>query len=73
VVGAKVSVQISTTQSGHARLTFNSTGLPSGLSIGASSGKITGTVKDPKRTYHPKITVSYFAGSATTSFTRVVS
>ena len=73
VIGAQVSVQITATQSGHARLTFKATGLPTGLSIGASSGKITGTVKGPKRTYHPKITVSYFAGSATTSFTWVVS
>jgi len=72
-IGAHVSMQISTRQNGHARLAFKATGLPAGLSLGASSGKITGTVKGPKHTYHPKVTVSYFAGSATISFTWVVS
>jgi large repetitive protein len=72
-IGAHVSLPITTKRSGRARLTFKATGLPRGLSIGEYSGKITGTVKSPKGTFHPKITVSYFAGSATITFTWVVS
>jgi hypothetical protein len=72
-IGAHVTLQITARQSGRARLTFTATGLPRGPAIGGDSGKITGTVKGPEGTYHPKITVSYFAGSATITFTWVVS
>lgn len=72
-VGAHVSLQISARLGGHAPLTYKAAGLPRGLSIGVHSGKITGTVKSPKGTFHPKITVSYFAGSATVTFAWVVS
>jgi len=72
-LGARVSLPITARQSGRARLTFKATGLPHGLSIGKYSGKITGTVKAPKGTFHAKVTVSYFAGSATITFAWVVS
>jgi hypothetical protein len=70
--GHAVSLQIHATISGRTPLRYGSSGLPAGLVLSKTSGKITGkpTVKG---TFHVKVTVSYYDGSATVRFTWTVS
>jgi Putative Ig domain len=73
VAGTATSLQISTTDSGGAALSYQATGLPPGLSINASSGLISGT-PSAARVYTVQVTaVDTTAASGGTSFTWSIS
>jgi subtilase family serine protease len=68
-VGTATSLQISATDSGGAALTYSASGLPTGLSINASSGLISGT-PSAAGTFTVTVTASDSTGaSGSTSFT----
>ncbi len=74
-VGDSVSLAIATTglPTGDS-WTYSASGLPSGLSINASSGLITGAITGSANTYSPSVTASDGEGASTTqSFTWNVS
>lgn len=56
--GGSVSLQISASDSAGATLTYSASGLPTGLSISSSTGKITGTASTaaPTRSPSPRVT-----------------
>jgi 3D (Asp-Asp-Asp) domain-containing protein len=71
-LGKTVSLQLSaTTNTGLQR--YKATGLPPGLSINASTGKITGKPSVTAGTFKPKVSISDYAKSVTISFTWQVS
>ncbi len=75
--GATVSLQISATDAtSGATLTYSASGLPDGLSIGSSSGLISGTVAlgdaNAGGLYTPKIVISDGTSSTSESFTLTV-
>jgi hypothetical protein len=71
-VGTAVSLQIQATDSAGLTLSYAATGLPTGLSINASSGVISGTPTTAK-TYDVRVTVSDFTGgSGSATFTWTV-
>ncbi|MFF4257259.1 putative Ig domain-containing protein [Streptomyces sp. NPDC001663] len=70
--GSSVSLQISATDSAGATLTYSASGLPTGLSISSSTGKITGTASTAG-TYQVTVTASDSTGaSGSASFTWTV-
>lgn len=72
-LGAAVfGMYIHATISGRTPLRYGESGLPKGLSINHSTGKIGGKAT-ARGTFHVKVTVSYYAGSATVRFTWIVS
>jgi hypothetical protein len=71
-VNKAVSVQVSAHTTPKVPLIFRSSGLPRGLFIGTHTGLIHGTAT-ARGTFHVRISVSYYAGSASFSFTWRVS
>lgn len=72
-VGTATSLQISATDSGGAALTYSATGLPTGLSINASSGLISGT-PSAAGTFSVTVTAKDSTGaSGSASFTWTIS
>ncbi|MFI5674984.1 putative Ig domain-containing protein [Streptomyces cellulosae] len=70
--GSSVSLQISASDSAGATLTYSASGLPTGLSIGASSGLISGTASTAG-TYQVTVTATDSTGaSGSASFTWTV-
>lgn len=70
--GGSVSLQISASDSAGATLTYSASGLPTGLSISSSTGKITGTASTAG-TYQVTVTAKDSTGaSGSTSFTWAV-
>ncbi|WP_030320512.1 putative Ig domain-containing protein [Streptomyces sp. NRRL B-3229] len=70
--GGTVSLQISATDSAGATLTYSASGLPTGLSIAGSTGKITGTASTAG-TYQVTVTAKDSTGaSGSASFTWTV-
>ncbi|WP_028809462.1 putative Ig domain-containing protein [Streptomyces sp. 351MFTsu5.1] len=70
--GGTVSLQISATDGAGAALTYSASGLPTGLSIAGSTGKITGTASTAG-TYQVTVTAKDSTGaSGSTSFTWTV-
>jgi hypothetical protein len=70
--GGTASLQISATDSAGATLTYSASGLPTGLSISSSTGKISGTASTAG-TYQVTVTASDSTGaSGSTSFTWTV-
>lgn len=71
VLGSAVSLQITATDGNQDPLTFSSTGLPAGLSLNSSTGRVTGT---PTAAGSSNVTVTVSDGSASVSaaFTWVV-
>jgi hypothetical protein len=67
-LGSRISLQVHASTNTGTPLTYSATGLPDGLSISASSGKISGRVGVTAGTYAPHFTVSGSAGSKTVSF-----
>ena len=65
-VGDSVSVDMGSNFEGKGA-TFSATGLPSGLSINSSNGKITGTVGGNAGTYSATVTVQHAASGQTTA------
>ena len=68
ILGKGVSLQIHATLGGRARLSYAASGLPRGLSINKSTGKISGTPNGTAGTFTVKVVVSYYAGWKTVSF-----
>jgi hypothetical protein len=73
VVGTATTLQISATDSAGARLTYQATGLPSGLLINASSGLISGTPLTPGVFTVQVSAVDTTGASGGTSFTWSIS
>ncbi|KUO13635.1 putative Ig domain-containing protein [Streptomyces sp. DSM 15324] len=70
--GSAVSLQISATDSAGATLTYSASGLPAGLSIGSTTGKITGTASTAG-TYQVTVTATDSTGAfGSASFTWTV-
>ena len=67
-LGRKVSFQVHASTNTGTPLTYSATGLPDGLSISSSTGKISGTPGVTAGGYLPRVTVSGAAGSRTVSF-----
>jgi hypothetical protein len=67
-LGSRVSVQVQASTNTGTPLTYSATGLPDGLSINSSSGKISGSPGVTAGTYTTHVTVSGTAGSKTVSF-----
>ncbi|MEU6146345.1 putative Ig domain-containing protein [Streptomyces sp. NPDC047081] len=61
--GSSVSLQISATDSAGATLTYSASGLPTGLSISSSTGKITGTASTAG-TYQVTVTATDSTGAS---------
>lgn len=72
-LGRAVSLQISSATNTHVRSSFKATGLPPGLSISSTTGKISGTPNTTAGTYTTKVTVSDYAKSVSVSFSWQVS
>jgi len=71
--GATVSLQIQASDPDGGSLSYSATGLPPGLSINATTGRITGTVSSSASgTYNTRVTVSDGALTASASFTWTV-
>jgi hypothetical protein len=72
-VGTAASLQISASDSGGATLTYSASGLPTGLSIAASTGRVSGT-PSAAGTFSVTVTASDSTGaSGSTSFTWTIS
>ncbi len=67
-----VSVQVAAHTTPRVTLTYHASGLPRGLFIGTHTGLIHGTA-DARGTFHVRVTVSYYAASASFRFTWLVS
>ncbi len=61
-LGASVSVQVRASSNTGTALTYKASGLPAGLSVGSTSGKITGKPAITAGTFSTTITVSDYAG-----------
>jgi Ricin-type beta-trefoil lectin domain/Putative Ig domain len=68
-LGKSVSLQVKASTNTHYASTFRASGLPAGLSINASSGKITGKPSVTAGTFTPKVTVSDYAKTVSVTFT----
>jgi Putative Ig domain len=68
ILGKGVSLQIRATLGGRAPLSYAASGLPRGVSINKSTGKISGTPNGTAGTFTAKVVVSYYAGWKTVSF-----
>jgi Ricin-type beta-trefoil lectin domain/Putative Ig domain len=71
-LGKTVSLQL-TAKTNTGVQSYKATGLPPGLSINASTGRITGRPSVTAGTFRPKITISDYAKRVTISFTWFVS
>lgn len=71
-VGTALSLQVQASDADGNPLSFSATGLPPGLSIGASTGRITGT-PSTAGTYSSVVTVSDGTTTATANFTWTIS
>ena len=67
-----VSLQVHGATTPATPLTYTAAGLPAGLAINRATGLIHGTVSGAVRLYATKVTVAYYAGSATFGFTWTV-
>ena len=67
-LGRAVSLQVHASGNTATALSYKASGLPGGLAINSSSGRITGTPATTAGTWKPTVTVSDYAGSATVSF-----
>jgi len=67
--GKPVSVQVHAATTPASALTFGAAGLPGGVSINSKTGHIGGTPNVTAGTFTVKITVSYYDGSQSFSFT----
>ena len=72
-LGHGVSLQIHASTNTGTALSYKASGLPDGLSINGSTGKITGTTGTTAGTFTAKVTASTYATSATVSFSWPVS
>jgi hypothetical protein len=73
ILGTGVSVQVHAGTNTGTPLAYTAAGLPPGLSMGRSSGKITGTAAVTAGTFSSKVTVSGAAGSDTVTFSWQIS
>jgi hypothetical protein len=68
ILGKGVSLQIHATLGGRAPLSYAASGLPGGVSINKSTGKISGRPDVSAGTFTVKVVVSYYDGWNTVSF-----
>jgi hypothetical protein len=68
VLGKGASLQIHATLGGRAPLSYAASGLPGGVSITKSTGKVSGTPNVTAGTFTVKVVVSYYGGRKTVSF-----
>lgn len=68
VLGSRVSLQVHANTNTGTPLIYTATGLPDGLSISRSTGKVSGTPGVTAGTYAPRVTVSGSAGTQAVSF-----
>ena len=73
ILGRAVSLQIRASSNTHTALSYRASGLPAGLAINGSTGRITGKPGTTAGTFRTKVTVSDYAGSAAVSFAWQVS
>jgi hypothetical protein len=68
ILGKAVSLQIHASSNTHTALSYTASGLPYGLSISKTSGRISGIPNTTAGTFMTTVTVSDYAGSAKVSF-----
>jgi serine protease len=73
IMGDGASLQVRSTTNTDTAITFSASGLPHGLAINASTGKISGRVSvETPGTYHVTVTVANYAVSRSTTFAWLV-